>query len=280
MMNLGRNSVKFTSSGWIRFRATVVGDLVELCVADTGPGIPESKRDKLFDKFQTSLDVLSQGTGIGLSLCKSLTELLNADISLDESYDSEVAGCPGTRFVVKLNTRPISLEKELVGPTVPTAKTSTNLPLNEHGAVPCGLPDNLSVLFVDDDTVLRKLFRRSVSRTAPGWSIHEAASGEAAIRLLETMSFDLVFMDNYMSSTSKTLLGTETIRRMRSNGCESTICGLSANDVEHDFVAAGADCFVLKPLPCKSADLKNTLVKILQSSAQKRVRGPGAPEAV
>lgn len=276
MMNLGRNSVKFTSSGWIRFRAVIVDGFVELHVEDTGNGIPESKRRKLFERFQTSLDVLSQGTGIGLSLCKSLSELLNADIYLDENYDSGIVGSPGARFVVKLNTRPISLEKELV---VPSKVQDLAIHHNRHDTEPYGLPEKLSVLFVDDDTVLRKLFRRSVSRTVPGWSIQEAASGEAALRMVDTESFDLVFMDQYMSSTSKTLLGTETIRELRLAGFDSTICGLSANDIEQEFIGSGADCFILKPLPCKPDDLMSVLVRILQSSEARKPVSSGLRDA-
>ena len=82
MLNLGRNSTKFVHSGFIRFRATMVDGLIELYVEDLGPGIPAEKRGVLFEKFQSSLDVLSQGTGIGLSLCENLTHLLNGDIWL------------------------------------------------------------------------------------------------------------------------------------------------------------------------------------------------------
>ena len=74
MLNLGRNSTKFVHSGFIRFRAAMVDGLA--------PGIPVEKRGALFEKFQSSLDVLSQGTGIGLSLCENLTHLLNGDIWL------------------------------------------------------------------------------------------------------------------------------------------------------------------------------------------------------
>jgi signal transduction histidine kinase len=70
MLNLGRNSTKFVHSGFIRFRAAVVDGVVEVYVEDSGPGIPIEKRGALFEKFQSSLDVLSQGTGIGLSLVR------------------------------------------------------------------------------------------------------------------------------------------------------------------------------------------------------------------
>ena len=112
-MNLGRNSIKFTTRGYVRFRAAVVDGFVALYVEDSGAGIPCDKRDNLFEKFQASLDVLSQGTGIGLSLCENLVRLLNGSISLDDNYESAVPGSPGTRFVVQLNQRCLPAESIL-----------------------------------------------------------------------------------------------------------------------------------------------------------------------
>jgi len=59
------------------------------------------------------------------------------------------------------------------------------------------LPEKLSVLFVDDDPILRKLFARTIKTVAPNWEIREAANGETAVRLttVEGMHFDLIFMD-------------------------------------------------------------------------------------
>ena len=64
----------------------------------------------MFAKFQDGLDVLNQGTGIGLSLCRSLSKLLDIDIRLDENYESRVDGCPGARFVRSFHTTPLSLD--------------------------------------------------------------------------------------------------------------------------------------------------------------------------
>jgi hypothetical protein len=54
---------------------------------------------------------------------------------------------------------------------------------------------------------------------------------------------DLIFMDQYMTSTEKQLLGTDTVRALRAKGFKNTICGLSANDLEQSFISADADCF-------------------------------------
>jgi signal transduction histidine kinase/CheY-like chemotaxis protein len=268
MVNLGRNSTKFVHSGFIRFRAAVVAGVVELYVEDSGPGIPIEKRGALFEKFQNSLDVLSQGTGLGLSLCENLTHLLNGDIWLDETYDSGVKDSPGARFVIRLKTPPLSPEDILQSST--KGGTISNGELNQNGndaiqTKVVELPENLSVLFVDDDNVLRKLFSRSLSKAAPTWKIHEAASGETALRMVDLESYDLIFMDQHMASTAKQLLGTETVRKLRAKRFKNKICGLSANNVEQSFISAGADCFVLKPIPCGRSALEGVLDGILSS---------------
>jgi len=67
ILNLSANASKFVDCGYIRLRAAVVNGSVELSVEDSGSGIPPEKRQRLFFKFQESLDSLNQGTGIGLA---------------------------------------------------------------------------------------------------------------------------------------------------------------------------------------------------------------------
>jgi signal transduction histidine kinase/CheY-like chemotaxis protein len=262
MLNLGRNSTKFVHSGFIRFRAAVVAGCVELYVEDSGSGIPVEKRGALFEKFQSSLDVLSQGTGLGLSLCQNLTHLLKGDIWLDETYDSGVNGSPGARFIIRLKSPLLASEDILKSSDAGGMSSNEEFIQNGNDTIETKvveLPENLSILFVDDDLVLRKLFSRSVSKAAPTWKIDEAANGETALRLVDSEPYDLIFMDQHMASTEKQMLGTETIRALRAKGFKNKICGLSANDIEQSFISAGADCFVLKPFPCN----RKTLVGVL-----------------
>lgn len=278
VLNLGRNSTKFVERGFIRLSASVVDDRIRIMIDDSGPGIPEEKQANIFNKFQDSLDVLEQGTGMGLCLCKNLTELLGGQIWLDESYDAGLFECPGTRFVIDTNTSPMSMEEcqdYLLTSAHEYSETMDSLEqsLREQGHVVASrktepsekreLPVQLSVLFVDDDMVLRKLFSRSVKKITSTWDISEAANGEAALQLTKTNNFDLIFLDQYMSSAEKTLLGTETARALRSQGVKARICGLSANDMERNFLASGADFFLQKPFPCKPDELRRELIRIV-----------------
>jgi CheY-like chemotaxis protein len=284
MLNLGRNSTKFVHSGFIRFRAAVVDGVVELYAEDSGPGIPVEKQGALFEKFQSSLDVLSQGTGLGLSLCENLTHLLKGDIWLDETYDSGVQDSPGARFVIRLNTPPVSSEDILQFSKGGTDSNSEEFMHQDDGNDKVStkvveLPENLSVLFVDDDLILRKLFSRSVAKAAPTWKIKEAANGETALRLVDSEPYDLIFMDQHMASTQKQLLGTETVRKLRANGFKNKICGLSANDLEQSFMSAGADCFILKPIPCDKSTLEGVLNGIVSSKRRQLLLSSPDPES-
>ena len=278
VLNLCNNSCKFVERGFVRLGAYVDDDdgHVRVFVEDSGPGIPASKRDHLFVRFQSSLDTLCQGTGIGLSLCRDLAELMNGSIALDESFDSGIEGCPGTRFVIDLNTKPLETAamgvvvdddehaaKNGNGDSNPDTQPQVHHDDDDDDQL---LPPNLRILFTDDDATLRKLFKRSLQRVAPSWTIQEAANGETAVRLATTSSptFDVIFLDQYMASVQKQMLGTETTRALRAAGYTGIICGLSANAVSDAFYQAGADAFLVKPFPCDPASLRSELRRVLR----------------
>jgi CheY-like chemotaxis protein len=106
------------------------------------------------------------------------------------------------------------------------------------------LPGMLSVLFVDDDLMLRKLFARAVRKVVSEWDIQEAANGESALWLVDKQTYDLIFLDQYVASVETQLLGAETARVLRAKGVKSKICGLSVNDIEKRFLESGADAFI------------------------------------
>jgi signal transduction histidine kinase/CheY-like chemotaxis protein len=263
VLNLAANATKFVEQGYIQLRAEVVNGNVTLLVEDSGPGIPPEKRERLFAKFQESLDLLNQGTGIGLCVCKNLSELLGADLVLDDAFESGVEGCPGTRFTMRLNQAPV-IDMDSIDDSEGFQNTN---PSFEGPSLE--LPDSLSVLFVDDDTVLRKMFTRALRRIAPKWDISEASNGEMALRLVNSRSFDLIFMDQYMASIEKQFLGTETVRALRAKGFSKIICGLSANDKAREFLEAGADAFMCKPFPCGKEGLSTEILSVLEEGKRR-----------
>jgi signal transduction histidine kinase/CheY-like chemotaxis protein len=275
LLNLGRNATKFIEKGFIRLRVYEVDKMIRISVEDSGSGIPLEKQDRLFEKFQESLDSMNQGTGVGLCVCRNLVDLMKGDIWLDKTYDSGMEGCPGARFVVELKTPAVALDTMAVESYDKSINCENSVGLEvansgeESDTVPLlKLPEKLSVLFVDDDLMLRKLFARAVRNVMPEWDVQEAANGESALLLVDKQSYDLIFLDQYMASVEKQLLGTETARALRSKGVKSKICGLSANDIKKSFLESGADAFIMKPLPCRKEALSRELLRILYGEAQ------------
>lgn len=86
LYNLTGNALKFTEAGYIKVWAARVGDIVEICVEDTGPGIPDDKIAIIFEPFRQLEDSLTrkkEGTGLGLSLSKYLIEAQGGNIRVE-----------------------------------------------------------------------------------------------------------------------------------------------------------------------------------------------------
>lgn len=100
--NLLGNAFKFTQQGKIVLRAQRVDENLEIVVSDTGIGIPEAYKDRLFQPFsQVDNNRLAQapGTGLGLSICLRLVERMEGRITLDSTLGV------GTRVTVRLPLR-------------------------------------------------------------------------------------------------------------------------------------------------------------------------------
>eukprot|EP00977_Amphora_coffeiformis_P025250 scaffold18870_cov181-Amphora_coffeaeformis.AAC.2 len=264
VMNLASNSRKFVSQGFLRIGARVKDSdgKVELFVEDSGPGIPQEKRTQLFAKYQESLDSLRQGTGMGLSLCKTLSKLLDGELYLDETYDSGIFGLPGTRFVLSLNQSPFEQNEDAENDLIPRKEKPEEVSVEATNDD--DLPTNFSVLIVDDDMILRRMIQRSLTRVAPTWTFDQAANGETALKMTEKKAYDLAFVDQYMASAEKQLLGTETVHAMRAQGVKACLVGLSANQNEGPFINAGANAFIQKPFPCEEEALRNEILRVLR----------------
>jgi signal transduction histidine kinase len=100
--NLVSNAVKFTPSGGrVTVRLTEADGNARIEVSDTGIGIPDEERDKLFERFfrsQTALERQIQGTGLGLYISKAIVEAHGGRIGVHSTEGM------GTTFVVELPT--------------------------------------------------------------------------------------------------------------------------------------------------------------------------------
>ena len=108
LLNLVGNAIKFTDSGEVRIDvAAENGDLL-VSVSDTGPGIPETDREKIFDEFRQAEGSLAQrkgGTGLGLAIAKKIVELHGGKIWVE----SEVGKGSKFTFTLPINPHPVPL---------------------------------------------------------------------------------------------------------------------------------------------------------------------------
>jgi signal transduction histidine kinase/DNA-binding response OmpR family regulator len=104
LINLLSNAVKFTQEGEVRVLAERAASGIRISVSDTGAGIAESELPKIFEEFRqagTSSRQSRSGTGLGLTICRRLVELLGGKISVTSRLGS------GTTFIVAL---PVEIE--------------------------------------------------------------------------------------------------------------------------------------------------------------------------
>jgi signal transduction histidine kinase len=81
--NLLSNAIKFSNHGNITIKGTQEDAMIRFSVIDTGPGIPESDLEKIFDKFHQLGDTRSgkpRGTGLGLAICREIIQYLGGKI--------------------------------------------------------------------------------------------------------------------------------------------------------------------------------------------------------
>ena len=171
LFNLISNASKFTLNGTITLSAVAIpasGDneaVIEMKVADTGIGITEDQKSKLFKEFSQADSSTTRkygGTGLGLAISKRFSDMMRGSIEIDSVPDK------GTTFTVTL-------------PQVLQIAEATSLPAvvpTESPAAP--IPTNTVVLVVDDDTGVRDLLSRHLSKE--GYLVECVTSGDEGIK--------------------------------------------------------------------------------------------------
>jgi CheY-like chemotaxis protein len=251
LTNLTGNAVKFTKQGDVWLRARVEGDELIFEVRDTGIGISEEARERLFQPFtQADASTTRQhgGTGLGLSISRRLADLMGGKMECDSTLGQ------GSTFRCRLPC--LSADPEQVKELLQHSVVATAARRRE------GDP---SVLVVDDNAVNRRLAERMLSKL--GLRSSAAEGGEQALAICEQESFSIILMDCQMPGID----GFETTRRLRATAGpnqSAPVLALTANafgDIRDRCLECGMNDYLAKPISLKS--LETILDKWLSAGA-------------
>lgn len=227
LLHLFTNAIKFNNNGGrIVVRGQMMAaDRVRLCLTDTGPGIPAEEMENLFKPFERIQRVRDEdeGNGIGLALCKKLTELMNGSIGVTSKHGA------GSTFWVEL-------------PSVPAQDNHAEIPQRRSYA------DRAKVLYIEDNPSNVR-FMQSLFARRPDVVLLTAPTGELGLELAHAHRPDLILLDIHLPGIN----GFEALRQLKSS--ERTravpVIAVSADamplDVERGL-NAGFEHYVTKPV--------------------------------
>jgi hypothetical protein len=175
--NVITNASKYTVSGSITLALSWDGDYLRFDCIDTGPGIPKSEQEKLFERFVQRGG--APGSGLGLVIVKQIVDLMRGSIR----FDSDPTIRPGTTCTVSLPLEECTQPEEILVPP--------------EDIRPIEAP--LRILVTDDIKMNRSMLKRRFQKAvAPNCVIVEAATGEEALQICETERFDVILVDHHM----------------------------------------------------------------------------------
>lgn len=248
--NLLSNAIKFTERGSVSMKvgAKETHDgcwLISVEITDSGIGMSEATRSKLFSTFtqaDASITRRFGGSGLGLAITRQLARLMGGDVSVDSEPGI------GSTFTLTFMAEAVNADAPTPGEDLPP--TLTAAPAADRSL------RGLKILLVDDNSVNRQVAKLFTASFAPKFT--EATNGQEALDRLHDEPFDLVLLDVHMPVMD----GKETIRRIRASADawrDIPVIALTADAMSGDrekYLALGMSDYVSKPLDQKELAAK------------------------
>lgn len=252
-LNLIGNAVKFTDDGFVRVSASRASgssdpDLIRFIVRDSGIGLSDSGMARLFTKFaQADKSVTRKfgGTGLGLVICRQLTELMGGRIGVESALGE------GSTFWFEVPLpagEQVPAEQSADTP-LPERRASDRLGSRSRTRKPIVVQDK-HVLLVEDNHV-NQLLAATILQKA-GYQVDIVGDGRAAIASIEARDYDAVLMDVQMPIMD----GVEATNFIRAQGSTEKkrnvpIIAMTANAMAGDretYLAANMSDYISKPI--------------------------------
>ncbi len=232
LLNLVGNAVKFTEQGdvelVVRCRPDARGAALRVEVRDTGIGVADDQKPRLFQTFQQADGSITRkygGTGLGLSISRQLVELMGGRIGVEDRPGG------GSIFWFELS---LAAGGEIVAPLAPPPTVADE-------------PQAAHVLLAEDNDI-NALLATEILKPL-GFSVHRARHGGEAVEAAAARPFDVILMDVSMPVMDG-LEATRRIRRLPGELGRTPIVAMTANAMASDEAAcreAGMDAFLAKP---------------------------------
>ncbi len=234
LLNLMNNAFKFTKQGRIRVLVDWVdhpsSPFIRFTVEDTGIGISETSKERLFDQFYQVDDTKASrfsGTGLGLTISKRLTEAMGGEIGCSSQVNK------GSTFWFT-----IPYQATRVGESSRVAEFK---PRRAEACQPG------RILLVEDLEYNRELANTIL--TEAGYAVETARDGAEAVKMVTSRRYDLVLMDIHMPVMDG-LAATAEIRALDLAASTIPILAMTANVLPHQikmFGEIGMNGYVAKP---------------------------------
>ena len=264
VLNLLSNAVKYTEKGEIHIsvkeesKTDTVLELLTV-VKDSGQGIPQDKQKLLFRPFSQVQNTRSnkQGTGLGLVICKEITNLMGGDIKVESEFGK------GTifAFTVKLRLHPTiddDVSKEEMLETVKKSGFAEKVEGEAGKEVEkpkvIGLTttdtnnEKSRILLVEDNPISQNVEIKLLSSV--GYLVEAVSSGEDAIEAASKGRYDIILMDIEMAGMDG-ITATKKIRNLEGDVKDIPIIAVTAHSSMKDrekCLAAGLNDYIAKPI--------------------------------